>query len=106
LPALCRRFHVRRLDLCGSAARGNFDPGRSNIDFIVEVDRYHPQALAFGTCFGLKASLEPLFITQRGLNSGVFRALRWRRLIRVIGMRRPAGLCARGYGSVVGKHVY
>ena len=24
--ALCRRFHVRRLDLFGSAARGDFDP--------------------------------------------------------------------------------
>ena len=36
LWALCRRFHVRRLDLFGSAARGDFDPERSDLDFLVE----------------------------------------------------------------------
>lgn len=37
IAALCRRFHVRRLDVFGSAARGyDFDPTRSDIDFIVE----------------------------------------------------------------------
>ena len=32
----CRDLHVRRLDVFGSAATGRFDPGRSDIDFIVE----------------------------------------------------------------------
>ncbi len=36
LRALCRRFHVRRLDVFGSAARGDFDPARSDLDFLVE----------------------------------------------------------------------
>ena len=36
LRALCRRFRVRRLDVFGSAARGDFDPARSDIDFLVE----------------------------------------------------------------------
>lgn len=36
LRDLCRRFHVRRLDMFGSAARGDFDPARSDIDFLVE----------------------------------------------------------------------
>ena len=36
LRDLCRRFHVRRLDVFGSAARGDFDPARSDIDFLVE----------------------------------------------------------------------
>ena len=36
LAALCRRFHVRRLDVFGSAARGDFDPARSDLDFLVE----------------------------------------------------------------------
>lgn len=36
LRALCRRFHVRRLDIFGSAARGDFDPARSDLDFLVE----------------------------------------------------------------------
>jgi predicted nucleotidyltransferase len=57
---LCRRFHVRRLDLFGSAARGDFDPERSDIDFLVEFDREHAEALAFETYFGLKAALEAL----------------------------------------------
>jgi predicted nucleotidyltransferase len=37
LRALCRRFHVRRLDLFGSAARGDLDPTRSDFDFLVEI---------------------------------------------------------------------
>ena len=37
LAALCRRFHVRRLDVFGSAARAaDFDPARSDLDFLVE----------------------------------------------------------------------
>jgi uncharacterized protein len=36
LRELCRRFQVRRLDVFGSAARGDFDPGRSDVDFLVE----------------------------------------------------------------------
>jgi uncharacterized protein len=36
LQELCRRFGVRRLDVFGSAARGDFDPARSDVDFLVE----------------------------------------------------------------------
>lgn len=37
LRDLCRRFSVRRLEVFGSAARGeDFDPTRSDIDFLVE----------------------------------------------------------------------
>ncbi|MDE2229317.1 MAG: nucleotidyltransferase domain-containing protein [Alphaproteobacteria bacterium] len=61
LSALCRRFHVRRLDLFGSAARADFDPTRSDIDFLVEFDRGHPDAFSLATYFGLKESLEALF---------------------------------------------
>lgn len=60
LRALCRRFRVRRLDLFGSAARGDFDPERSDVDFLVEFERdtpLHP----FDTYFGLKEELEALF---------------------------------------------
>ena len=60
LQALCRRFHVRRLDLFGSAARGDFDRARSDLDFLVEFDRDHPQALSLRTYFGLKEALEEL----------------------------------------------
>ena len=60
LRALCRRFHVRRLDLFGSAARADFDPQRSDLDFLVEFDREHPQALSFNTYFDFKEALEAL----------------------------------------------
>jgi hypothetical protein len=59
LHALCRRFHVRRLDLFGSAARGDFDTARSDIDFLVEFDRSAPQH-PFDAYFGLKEALEGL----------------------------------------------
>ena len=36
LRELCRRYHVRRLDLFGSAARGDFVPARSDLDFLVD----------------------------------------------------------------------
>ena len=39
IAELCRRHRVRRLDVFGSGARGtDFDPGRSDIDFLVEFD--------------------------------------------------------------------
>ena len=60
LNELCRRFYVRRLDLFGSAAREDFDPTRSDIDFLVEFDRGHPDALSLKTYFGLKDALEAL----------------------------------------------
>ena len=37
LRQLCRQFDVRRLDVFGSAAHGgDFDPARSDVDFLVE----------------------------------------------------------------------
>ena len=59
LRVLCRRFHVRRLDLFGSAAHGDFDPEHSDFDFIVEFDRSAPQN-PFDSYFGLKEGLEAL----------------------------------------------
>jgi uncharacterized protein len=61
LRELCRRFHVRRLDLFGSAARGDFVPARSDLDFLVEFDSGAPEALSLKGYFGLKESLEALF---------------------------------------------
>lgn len=39
LAALCRRYGVTRLEVFGSAARGeDFDPARSDADFLVTFD--------------------------------------------------------------------
>jgi len=61
LRELCLHFHVRRLDLFGSAAREDFDSARSDLDFLVEFDPQAPEALSLKTFFGLKESLEALF---------------------------------------------
>ena len=36
IAEICRRFGVRKLELFGSAATGDFNPSRSDLDFIVE----------------------------------------------------------------------
>jgi uncharacterized protein len=61
LEALCRKHHVCRLDVFGSAARGtDFDPAQSDIDFLVEFDRSNPEAMTLDSFLGLKDSLEAL----------------------------------------------
>jgi uncharacterized protein len=59
LVSLCRRFHVRRLELFGSGVRPDFDPERSDLDFLVEFDR-HDKLPALEAYFGLKDALEQL----------------------------------------------
>jgi uncharacterized protein len=60
LEDLCRRYHVRTLELFGSAADGTFDLARSDLDFLVE---FLPEAASrfFHGYFDLKESLEQLF---------------------------------------------
>jgi uncharacterized protein len=60
LQALCRHYRVRRLELFGSAARGDFDPTRSDVDFLVEFDRNSAEALSLKAYFDFKESLEAL----------------------------------------------
>ncbi len=38
----CERFRVVRLDVFGSALRDDFDPGRSDIDFLVDFGPMSP----------------------------------------------------------------
>ena len=60
LPALCRRFRVRRLDLFGSAATGRgFDPARSDLDLLVAFEPLPPADYA-AAYFGLREALEAL----------------------------------------------
>jgi predicted nucleotidyltransferase len=60
LRALCQRFHVRRLDVFGSAATGRFDPIRSDLDFLVEFEPMPPEPYA-KACQGLREGLARLF---------------------------------------------
>ena len=38
LVELCRKYRVRRLDVFGSAARGDFNEHSSDVDLLVEFD--------------------------------------------------------------------
>jgi uncharacterized protein len=60
LIALCRRYDVERLEVFGSAARGDdFDPARSDAEFLVmfKPDSQLPPLEQF---FGLAEALEDL----------------------------------------------
>ena len=35
---ICRRRHVKRLEVFGSAAAGDFNPDTSDIDFLVKIE--------------------------------------------------------------------
>jgi predicted nucleotidyltransferase len=38
IAELCRKYHVRRLSVFGSAARDDFDPETSDVDLLVAFD--------------------------------------------------------------------
>ncbi len=60
LFSLCRKYDVRRLDLFGSAARGDFKPATSDLDFLVEFNDLSTQNAA-DRYLGLMLDLEDLF---------------------------------------------
>jgi predicted nucleotidyltransferase len=72
LAMLCRRFGARRLDVFGSAARDDFDPATSDLDFLVDFEDVPPADYA-KAYFALKEGLEALFgrsvdlMTRNGL---------------------------------------
>jgi hypothetical protein len=58
IRALCVKYHVKRLAVFGSAAKGTFDPARSDVDFVVEFQPERKRE--FGTYFGLVRDLQDL----------------------------------------------
>lgn len=73
LQSLCRKHHVRWLEVFGSATDGSFQPMSSDLDFLVEYlplsNREYVDAY-----FGLLGDLEDLF--QRPIDLVVDRAIR------------------------------
>jgi uncharacterized protein len=60
IAELCRRYHVRRLEVFGSAGRGSgFDAERSDVDFLVEFEQEAPPNYA-RIYFEFKDALERL----------------------------------------------
>ena len=73
LKDLCRKYDVQRLDLFGSGLRTDFDPQRSDLDFVVEFRNWSVEN-AFDRYFGLMLDLEELFGRKIDLVS--YRAIR------------------------------
>lgn len=68
---ICRRYGVRRLEVFGSAARGtDFDPDRSDADFLVEFEQradLDPLKQFFGFADALQELLgRPVDLVERG----------------------------------------
>jgi predicted nucleotidyltransferase len=60
VAALCRRYGVARLEVFGSAARGSdFDPKRSDFDFLVEFES-RSELPPLEQFFGFAEALEEL----------------------------------------------
>jgi predicted nucleotidyltransferase len=60
VAGLCRRFHVKTLELFGSATSGDFNLEKSDIDFLVEFLPLEP-GLHAKAYFGLWFALRDLF---------------------------------------------
>ena len=61
IRAACERFHVVRLDAFGSAVRDDFEPGRSDIDLLVDfgaMSPYDKPDAYFGLLEELRAILD------------------------------------------------
>jgi hypothetical protein len=59
IACLCRRFQVRRLAVFGSLLRGDFDPLRSDADFLVEFEPV-PVTARMQNYLGLREALASL----------------------------------------------
>jgi Nucleotidyltransferase domain len=91
VAALCRKSDVRHLDVFGSAVRDDFDPVRSDLDFLVKFDDMPPRPLRGG-----------LFLAERGAGKAV-RPAPWTSL--------PAGVlrthtCARASPTKAGTSLH
>ncbi len=60
IEALCRKYHVAKLEVFGSAADNDFNPDTSDLDFLVEFQRVDAMSVA-DQYFGLLEDLGKLF---------------------------------------------
>ena len=79
LAEICRRHHVKRLEVFGSAAVGDFNPEKSDIDFLVDYQLLPPSQHA-NAYFGLLEDLRSLFgrsvdlVEDKAIDNPYFRA--------------------------------
>jgi predicted nucleotidyltransferase len=97
ISELCRRHQVKRLELFGSAARGEFEPGRSDLDFLVEFVSYQSPTIA-DDWFGLQEELEQLLGTKVDFTSA--RAARNPYFLEMVSRDRVTLFCSTGVSPV------
>ena len=74
LRETCRRLNVRRLDVFGSVVSGEFDPDKSDLDFVVSFRQDYFPGIA-DTYLELAESLERIFgyhvdlLTERSIRN-------------------------------------
>lgn len=61
LKQICKDHYVTKLYLFGSAAKGNFDPGTSDLDMVVEFSKTIDPVDYATNYFSLLENLEKLF---------------------------------------------
>jgi predicted nucleotidyltransferase len=76
IAAVCSRLGVKRLDVFGSAVRTDFDPAKSDLDFVVQFAGSHGRGYA-DRYLALAEALEKLFarpvdlLTERSLRNPI-----------------------------------
>lgn len=63
IKAACEQFGVVRLDIFGSVLRDDFEPGRSDVDFLVDFGSMSPYAKP-DAYFGLLDELRAILGTE------------------------------------------
>ncbi len=78
---ICRRFHVKRLYLFGSATTDRFDSRRSDLDFLALMGDRQPTGDYADRVLGLADALERLFgrhidlVTEESIRNPYFRSV-------------------------------
>ncbi len=77
LASLCRRFGVKKLDVFGSAASGDFDPARSDVDLIASfadtTPGYADRFLSFAEAVEVLLAHPVDLLTDRAIRNPAFR---------------------------------
>jgi predicted nucleotidyltransferase len=78
IAELCRKHHVRRLSVFGSAARDDFDPATSDVDIIVEfqdfpIEQYSDNKWALHDELAAKFERKVDLLTWKSLTNPVIR---------------------------------
>jgi uncharacterized protein len=80
IRGLCRKLDVKELLLFGSAVSDNFDPARSDLDFVAEFNRADASGIA-DRFMALATGLESIFnrnadlITKPAIKNPIFRRI-------------------------------